>query len=292
MAENIGVAEMGKAAAKEEGGKVAVKEDGGKAAKNENGANGLAVEVNGLTLHRNGNPIIEDASFTIERGDFTGIVGPNGGGKTTLVLGLLGLLPAAKGTIKLFGTELQRFRDWDRVGYVSQDATNYDDKFPLTVRELVGIGLASGKNIGRPLTSSDWKRVEEELKFMGLGIHLDCRIGELSRGQRQRMAVARALVRRPDLLVLDEPEAGMDANALESFYGKLSEIQKDRNTTVLVVSHDLSTVFCRMSRVLCVNRVVYSSGIDGTKEEELLKKVYGDHFHFVYHKHECEAGFK
>ncbi|MGQ9583151.1 MAG: metal ABC transporter ATP-binding protein [Thermoplasmatota archaeon] len=251
-----------------------------------------AIEVRDLTIRRGGRTVIDGASFAIPPGEFVGIVGPNGGGKTTLIQGLLGLLPIASGHVMIFGQMLRQFRDWDRVGYVSQSATAYDASFPLTVRELVGIGLVSRKTLGRPHRSSDWKRVVEELEFMGIAPLARRRIGELSGGEKQRVAVARALVRRPDLLVLDEPESGMDASALESFYGKLSQLQRERGTTILVVSHDLSTVFCRMSSVICVNRVVCSSPImDGAADTELLKRVYGDHFTFVFHRHECRGRF-
>ncbi|MEM2869240.1 MAG: metal ABC transporter ATP-binding protein [Thermoplasmata archaeon] len=252
-----------------------------------------AIEARGLTIQRNGRTVIEDATFRIPRGEFVGIVGPNGGGKTTLIQGLLGLLPLSGGSVRIFGQELRDFKDWDRVGYVSQDATAYDPSFPLTVKELVGIGLVSGRRLGRPLRPRDWVRVDEELEFMGLAELSNRRIGELSGGEKQRVAVARAMVRRPDLLVLDEPESGMDAPALESFYGKLSELQRNRGITTLVVSHDLSTVFCRMSMVLCVNRVVFSSCVTGDLANgELLKKVYGEHFTFVFHRHECSGGFR
>jgi zinc transport system ATP-binding protein len=249
------------------------------------------IRVENLEVKRGGAIVIEKANFTIESGDFVGIVGPNGGGKTTLVQAMLGLLPRSKGEIWMYGVRLHEFRDWEKVGYISQDATNFDEKFPLTVRELVGIGLVSGKNTGRPLRAGDWKSVREELGFMGIADIAEKRVGELSGGQRQRVVVARALVRKPELLVLDEPERGMDATALEKFYGKLSELHRERGVTVLVVSHDLSTVFCRMSRVLCVNRVVYSSNVDGHAEEDVLKKVYGEHFNIVYHRHECKEDF-
>ena len=270
------------------GGAVSGPVDGGRAGKKDAPA---AIKAEGLQIRRGGSAVIENASFSILQGDFAGIVGPNGGGKTTLVQGLLGLLPLAKGEVWLYGTRLHEFRSWEKVGYISQDATSFDEKFPLTTRELVGIGLVSGKTMGRPLRSSMWERVDRELEFMGIADLAGRRIGELSGGQRQRMVVARALVRDPELLVLDEPERGMDASALERFYGKLSELHRERKVTIVVVSHDLSTVFCRMSKVLCVNRVVYSSCVDGHQEEDVLKKVYGEHFHFVYHEHECTERF-
>jgi zinc transport system ATP-binding protein len=250
-----------------------------------------AIRAEKLEVVRGGAVVVENANFSIEQGDFLGIVGPNGGGKTTLVQAVLGLLPRSKGEVWINGVRQHEFRDWEKIGYVSQDATSFDEKFPLTVRELVGIGLVSGKNTGRPLRARDWQRVDDELRFMGIADIAGRRVGELSGGQRQRVVVARALVRNPEILVLDEPERGMDASALERFYGTLSELHRERNTTVIVISHDLSSVFCRMSRVLCVNRVVYSSCVDGNTEEDALKKVYGEHFNIVYHRHECTERF-
>jgi len=250
-----------------------------------------AIRAENVEVVRGGAVVVENANFSIEQGDFLGIVGPNGGGKTTLVQAVLGLLPRSKGEVWINGVRQHEFRDWEKIGYVSQDATSFDEKFPLTVRELVGIGLVSGKNTGRPLRARDWQRVDDELRFMGIADIAGRRVGELSGGQRQRVVVARALVRNPEILVLDEPERGMDASALERFYGKLSELHNERHVTVMVVSHDLSAVFCRMSRVLCVNRVVYSSRVDGHTEEDVLKKVYGEHFNIVYHRHECAERF-
>jgi zinc transport system ATP-binding protein len=275
----------------ENGAAAAERGKSGDGAQAQKGAAPAVIRVENLEIRRGGAVVIENANFTIEAGDFVGIVGPNGGGKTTLVQGILGLLPKSKGEVWIYGVRLHEFRKWERVAYISQDATSFDEQFPLSVRETVGMGLVSGRTLARPLRAQHWRKVEEELDFMGIRDLERRRIGELSGGQRQRVMVARALVRDPELLVLDEPERGMDASALERFYGKLSELHRERGTTVMVVSHDLSTVFCRMSRVICVNRAVYTSCVDGTQETEYLKKVYGEHFTFVYHRHECKERF-
>ena len=115
------------------------------------------------------------------------------------------------------------------------------------------------------------------------------RVGHLSGGQKQRVFVAKALVRQPDLLILDEPVTGVDLNTQEEFYGLLSRVNRQRGTTILMISHDLATVFCQMSKVVCVNRAVHSSIITPEMDEgALLRKVYGDHFTFVFHRHQCE----
>ena len=250
------------------------------------------LEVKGLSIERSGMQMIKDASFKIEQGDFAGIVGPNGAGKSTLLKGILGLIPHQGGEIFLFGTELSKFNDWDRVAYVSQSAINFDDKFPLTVRELVGLGRVFRDNIGKRMSQEDWKKVDETLKYMGITNLQGKRIGKLSGGEKQRVFIAKALVRDPELIILDEPVAGVDIDAVEKFYRKLSLLVREKGATVVVVSHDLSVVFCQMSKILCVNRDVYSSEITAELDEtELLRKVYGEHFTFVFHRHECWVDF-
>jgi zinc transport system ATP-binding protein len=142
------------------------------------------------------------------------------------------------------------------------------------------------------LHAADRDAVDEALRFMGISEIAHKRIGELSGGQKQRVFVAKALVRDPDILFLDEPVAGIDANMLEGFYKKLSDLNSEKGITILLVSHDLTAVFCRMSKVMCVNREVNIGDI--TKDidpDTLLKKAYGEHFHFVFHEHTCKGAF-
>lgn len=249
--------------------------------------------VEGLNVTRGGAQVIRDASFVVNRNDYVGIVGPNGGGKTTLLLAILGMIPRESGTIKIFNQDIASFRQWQRLAYVPQDAVNFDPNFPITVRELISLGRVNRGNLGRPLKGDDWEAVEDSIDFMGLREISDRRMGELSGGQKQRAFIAKALVRGPEILFLDEPIVGVDADTQEKFFQKMSNLNQKRNITILMVSHDLTAVFCRMSRVLCVNRDVYSSPITPTVDpNELLRKAYGEHFHFVYHRHECRGDFK
>jgi zinc transport system ATP-binding protein len=250
------------------------------------------VEAKSVDIIRSNDLVIQQATFTINKGDYVGIVGPNGGGKTTLLLAIVGFLPIQRGTIRLFGKNISSFSQWEKVAYVSQGAINFDNNFPLTVRELVGLGRINRRNIGRKLTSTDWEAVDESLEIMAVNDLANKRIGNLSGGQKQRVFVAKALVRHPDVLFLDEPVAGIDASTLEKFYKTLSDLNAKKNITIVIVSHDLSTVFCRMSKLICVNRQVYISDITkGMDPNNILKKVYGEHFHFVFHEHTCEGVF-
>jgi len=250
------------------------------------------IEVKGLTVRRGNADAIYNSTFSIEKGDYVGIVGPNGGGKTTLVLAMLGLLPKAEGSIKIMGQEIESFDQWDKVGYVSQFAINFDSQFPLTVRELVGLGRVNRRNMGRFRDKDDWMAVDEALHLMGIYDLANKRIGMLSGGQRQRAFVAKSLVSQPELLVLDEPVTGFDPVTQEKFFMQLANLNQKKGITILIVSHDLAAVFCRMSRVLCVNREVHSSVItEGTVPDEVLKRGYGEHFHFAFHQHQCQGVF-
>lgn len=250
------------------------------------------IEVQGLTVKRGATEAITNASFEIGKGDYVGVVGPNGGGKTTLVLALLGLLPKTSGSIRILGQEIEGFKQWDKVGYVSQYAINFDSQFPLTVKELVGLGRVNQKNLGRFRNKDDWKAVDEALVMMGIADLKEKRIGQLSGGQRQRAFVAKSLVSKPELLVLDEPVTGFDPITQEKFFMQLANLNQKKGITILIVSHDLAAVFCRMSRVLCVNREVHGSVItDGKVPDDLLKKGYGEHFHFAFHDHKCQGVF-
>jgi zinc transport system ATP-binding protein len=250
------------------------------------------LEVSNLHVSRSNSPVIEDGNFTIQRGDYVGIVGPNGGGKTTLLLALLNLLPRAKGTIRLFGQDIESFSHWEKVAYVPQHAINFDPHFPLAVRELVALGRVNRGNIGRTFKRGDWDAVDESIKFMGLSDVADKRIGQLSGGQKQRIFVAKALVRKPEIIFLDEPVVGVDAKTHEKFYKILSDLNVAKGITIMLVTHDLTAVFCRMSKVMCINRWINMAEItENLKPDEVLRKAYGEHFHFVFHRHECHGVF-
>ncbi|MCW4014950.1 MAG: metal ABC transporter ATP-binding protein [Candidatus Bathyarchaeota archaeon] len=251
------------------------------------------LEVSNLYVDRSNSVVIEDANFTIHKGDYVGIVGPNGGGKTTLLLAILNIIPKTKGTIRLFGQDTQSFSHWEKVAYVPQHAINFDPHFPLAVRELVALGRVNKNNLGKTLKQNDWKAVDDALEFMGISEIANKRIGQLSGGQKQRVFVAKALVRKPEIILLDEPIVGVDAQTQEKFYKKLSDLNIAKGITILLVTHDLTAVFCRMSKVMCMNRWVNVAEITkDVKPEEVLSKAYGEHFHFVFHQHECKRVFE
>jgi len=252
----------------------------------------IILETENLSVLRSGEKVIKNANLKIMKGDYIGIVGPNGGGKSTLIKSILGLIPYSEGKIKLFGKDIKNFNDWNRIAYVAQDSIKFDESFPITVRELVSLGRINRYNIGRKFKDEDMMKVDGALELMDVKELANKRVGNLSGGQKQRVFVAKAIARDPDIIFLDEPVAGVDPVTQENFYKLLSNLNHKRKTTILIVSHDLSVVFCRMSKVICINRDVYMSDInDDTHPEKHLQKVYGEHFHFVFHKHECRGDF-
>jgi zinc transport system ATP-binding protein len=251
------------------------------------------LETKNLYVNRDSEKVIENANFSINQGDYVGIVGPNGGGKTTLLRAILNFLPITNGSIRLFGEDISKFSSWEKIAYISQQAASFENQFPLTVRELVSLGCIRKNNIGRRLKRKDWAAVDQSIDFMGLSDIANRRIGQLSGGQKQRVFVAKALARKPELIFLDEPIVGVDSTAQEKFYKKLSDLNVERQTTIIIVTHDLASVFCRMSKVLCVNKKVEVADIrEGLDANQLLKRAYGEHFHFVFHKHECTGVFE
>src|SRR5690606_38133035 len=158
--------------------------------------------------------LIEHLSFQVMERDFIGLIGSNGAGKTTLLKMIVGLLKPSKGEIRLFGEPIQQFKQWDRIGYVPQKNA-HNTLIPATVREVVMSGLDGKKTLFRWPTAKDAKKCEEAMRAFGIEDLADRRIGKLSGGQQQRVFLARALINRPDLLILDEPSVGIDAESQE-----------------------------------------------------------------------------
>lgn len=195
-------------------------------------------------------PLFENLSFVIEEGAYVGLVGGNGAGKTTVLRLLLGLLRPESGEVRLFGTSLAHFSDWASIGYVPQYVFQREREFPATVREIVESGHEEGGSGSLcQFGAAHCEPVDEALKRAEIFHLAKRRIGELSGGERQRVFIARALVSRPKLLVLDEPTANVDEEAQKKFFAFLISLRAE-GMTIVLVSHDLDTVFQQVERVL------------------------------------------
>ncbi|MFA9262291.1 MAG: metal ABC transporter ATP-binding protein [Undibacterium sp.] len=224
-------------------------------------------------------PILASVSFVIHRGDYIGIIGPNGSGKSTLLKLILGLLPIQGGSIQLFDQAVETFRDWSKIGYVPQSGFKGEQNFPATVAEVIKAGALSQAFFPNKAERQQLKqRVEEVAGIVGIQHLLKRRIGELSGGEEQRAFIAQALVSDPELLILDEPTAGVDFATEESFYQLLRELNEHHRKTILLVSHDLEALAHNAKTALCLNKqVVYFGPAEGLHERHVIEAAFGSH---------------
>ncbi|QKI80552.1 zinc transport system ATP-binding protein [Kroppenstedtia eburnea] len=199
-------------------------------------------------------PVLEGVDLTLESGEFLALAGPNGSGKSTLVKLAFGSIQADSGKIFLFGKPVTRFREWSRIGYVSQKANSFNLDFPATVREVVASGLYGKLGLFRRMKRQHWIRVEEVIHQVGLSALADQRIGRLSGGQQQRAFIARALVSDPDLLILDEPTVGVDTASAREFHRLLGHLHREKGLSLLLITHDLQAVTDVVDRVIWLGR--------------------------------------
>lgn len=193
--------------------------------------------------------VLESVTLTVKDKDFLAIIGPNGGGKSTLLKVILGLIKPDRGTVKLLGGEPKKMRKY--VGYVPQyHSSNLD--FPITVSDVVLMGRLSHKGPFQRYNAEDCKAANEALETVGMLEFKERQIGELSGGQKQRVFIARSLVTKPKLLILDEPSTGIDSRMQKEFYELLNRLKSE--IAIIMVTHDISAVSVYVDKIGCLNR--------------------------------------
>ncbi len=231
---------------------------------------------------------LKDINLEINTGDFLGLVGPNGGGKTTLIKLLLGLEKPQKGIIRLFDKNITDFNQWSKIGFVSQKANSFNRGFPATVREVVSTGITAKLGYFHFLKKVDKQKVEHAVEMVGMHDYINQNIGDLSGGQQQRIFIARSLVSDPALLILDEPTVGIDTENVQKFYGLLHRLNEESNITLLLVSHDIGTMTKHADGIACLNKSLHFHG-DTTSFSNLtdreLSHFYGHDLNLVTHQH-------
>lgn len=228
------------------------------------------IRLEKVTIGYNGKGLIGPLELSIKRNQFWGIVGPNGGGKTTLLKTILGLIPPVRGEVRYGESGSLVF------GYVPQSG-NFDHLFPLSVAEFVAMGRYCRIPVGVGIERRDWEVVIRYLKKTGI-LHLRNRpFRSISGGERQRALVARALSGEPDVLILDEPTASVDVRGEAEIMGLLEEIRESRAITVLIVSHFLHTIARFADHVIFIDKD-RGAFLTGKKEEVLTDSVLGDVF--------------
>ncbi|RIW31032.1 metal ABC transporter ATP-binding protein [Bacillus salacetis] len=250
--------------------------------------NKSVIEINHLSFRYDKEVVLEDINLKVPKGAFLGIVGPNGSGKSTLLKLILGLLKSNQGEINLFGQPHQKFKDWDRIGYVSQKANSFNTGFPATVREVVSSGLTKKVGLFKMIGKKHSGNIERAIESVGMSAFSNRNIGELSGGQQQRVFIARALVSEPDVLILDEPTVGVDSRNVQAFYEMLEHLNKDLDITLLLVTHDIGTISSKVTHVACLNKQLHFHG--NTEEFEHMKEsdlsgIYGHDVQLLHHDH-------
>ncbi len=233
-----------------------------------------------------GYPAISDVNFDVMEGDFIGMIGPNGGGKSTLLKIMMGILPIQQGTVTLFGTEIRKFKQWNKIGYVSQKATHFDKRFPATVKEIVAMGRIQTRGIFNHLKKEDYAACSDALKEVGMLEYENRPLYELSGGQQQRVFIARAIASHPKLLVLDEPTIGIDMKAQEQFYELLKKLRQEKGLTIILVSHDIDVIASQVNNYVCINQtLIYHGEPEEFARNDYMKKLYGKNIRMVLHGH-------
>jgi zinc transport system ATP-binding protein len=242
------------------------------------------LEVSDVTFAYADRPVVEGVSLDVEAGEFLGLVGPNGSGKTTLLELMIGLRRPDSGSVTLFGEPPHESKHGERIGFVPQDVATAKDEMPITVREVVRMGRYPRTLIGR-FSDADRAAVDDALRRVEIEDLADRRVGRLSGGQRQRVFIARALAAEADLLALDEPTVGVDAESREAFYDLLNELNEE-GMTIILIEHDIGIVTTHASEIACLNRELYFHGDPETfAETNALADAYGGSQSIVHHNH-------
>jgi len=236
------------------------------------------VELNDIWVYFEDKVVLEGIDLIVYENDFLGIIGPNGGGKTTLLKVILGLIAPSKGFIKVFNEPLEKNRG--QVGYVPQ-IRQFDLDFPATVWEVVLTGRLNKNKLFKSYNLEDKTKVKESLEEVNMIEFKDDAIGKLSGGERQRVLIARALASEPKLLLLDEPTTSIDNRMDKKFWEFLNELKK--RITIILVTHDISAVSVYIDKLACLNKKLY---YQGSKEitHEMWAKAYECPVEMIAHR--------
>ncbi|ARB40617.1 MULTISPECIES: metal ABC transporter ATP-binding protein [Mammaliicoccus] len=230
-------------------------------------------------------------NIQIYKGDFLAIVGPNGSGKSTLLKLILGLLPLQKGDILISGKKINQYKSWEKISYVSQKSNAFSSGFPATVKEVVMSGLTKNKSLFKWFNKEDAAQVDAILERLNISDLKNENIAQLSGGQQQRTFIARALISKPSILILDEPTVGIDARHVSEFYQLLTQL-KQEGITIILVTHDIGVVADTASKVACLNQHIHFHGTSESfksLDEVSISKIYGHPVQFVDHQHDRDC---
>ncbi|HIV74801.1 MAG TPA: metal ABC transporter ATP-binding protein [Candidatus Pseudogracilibacillus intestinigallinarum] len=247
------------------------------------------IRLENISYQYEAKPVLENVNLEIKRGDFMGLVGPNGGGKTTLIKIILGLLKPDTGKVFLLDQPIDHFHDWNRIGFVSQKANTFNKGFPATVYEVVALDLTAKIGYFKFFRKKEKEKILAAIDAVDMGAYTYQNIGNLSGGQQQRVFIARALVNEPELLILDEPTVGVDHQNVARFYDLLHKLNIENNLTLLLVTHDTGAMTEHATNIVCLNKTLHFHGKSAeysALSPEQLSAIYGHPVQIVVHDHE------
>ena len=204
--------------------------------------------------------VFHKLNLDVPEGDFVAVIGANGAGKSTLMKMLAHALPPTMGNIFYYGIPIEKFDQWEKIGYVAQNPAKMQRDFPISVREVIALGLIQKNKLWQRFGSEEDEKIEKVLETFQLKDLEQRKIGELSGGQQQRVFLARAMVKEPKILLLDEPATGIDAASKIALYDMLQEINLEQNVTIIMISHDLELAAGAAKSALCISHGICFRG--------------------------------
>ncbi len=241
------------------------------------------IEIENLSYRIEDKYILEDINLKVSHGSLLGIIGPNGGGKTTLLKIILGLITHYEGKVSVFGQRPDQLgEDRHRIGYVPQHS-HVDQGFPASALDVVMMGLYGKIGLGRFPRRKDYAKAREALALVEMEDMANKQVGRLSGGQQQRIFIARALVGEPDLLILDEPTLGVDARAMSSISDTLLRLKESMGLTMIIVTHDIGIISVSADSLACMNRKLYFHQRPEELDRKTLEEAYACEVEMLFH---------
>lgn len=238
------------------------------------------IELKNVSYSYGDVPAVKDVDLEVHKGDYLGIIGPNGGGKTTVIRLILGLLTPSNGKIQIYNQDIKSFHDWSKIGYVSQNVKNLDSNLPMTVQEVVAMGRYPKIGLFHFPKENDLIKIRQALENVDMWDYRNRLIGDLSGGQQQRVFIARALSGEPEIVILDEPTIGVDIETQKQFYSLMQKLNKEINLTLILVSHELDVVAHEATEIAYINcNIIYYGVPDKFIKSKYFTRLYGGSIH-------------
>jgi zinc transport system ATP-binding protein len=245
-------------------------------------------EVKNISFRYTSEYVLENINFSINKGDFVGLIGPNGGGKTTIIKLMMGILKPTRGEIGLFGENPLFSKNKSKIGYIPQRTAGFDFDFPATAQEIVSLGLLVGRKFPRKIDFSDKAKVYNAMKLADVLPFAGKLIGHLSGGQLQRVFLAKMIACEPEILFLDEPTNALDYKTRQKFMDLIINLNKEKKVTVIFITHDNTQISKYANTLLVVDTKMLFCGspLEFCKSRDMEKYFGAFSQHLICHRHD------